>query len=176
LQQVFFMITYETSVQALDALKYWYVEVPPHILEQLPGRKEKGDFNQRLIITLDDKITWQCGILALGEGAGLITVQQKRLKEVGKTLFDTVKVSLVKDESEYGVPVSEICRIYWEQVPEAKHAFDELKPGMQRYILNHISQPKSEEKQLERTQDMFLRLVRSNPKTVSFRYLLGKED
>src|SRR6218665_2794943 len=114
------MVTYETSVQALDALKYWYVEVPPAILAQLPGRKEKGDFNQRLISTLDNRISWQCGILALGEGSGLITVQQKRLKELGKTLFDTVQVSLQKDESEYGVPISEICKIYWEQVPEAK--------------------------------------------------------
>ncbi len=170
------MISYSTTVEALDALKYWYVEVPPHILALLPGRKEKGDFNQRLIITLDNKISWQCGILALGEGSGLITVQQKRLKEVGKTLFDEVHISLEKDESKYGVEVSEVCLIYWEQVPESKAYFDLLKPGMQRYILNHISQPKSELKQLERTQELFKRLLNSNPKTVTFRYLLGKED
>ena len=170
------MIEYSTTVEVIDAPKYWYVEVPPHILEQLPGRKEKGDFNQRLIITLDGKISWQCGILALGEGSGLITVQQKRLKEIGKTLYDEVKISLVKDDSEFGVEVGEICQIYWEQVPEAKEYFDRLKPGMKRYILNHINQPKSELKQMERAQEMFKRLLNSNPETVKFRYLLGKDD
>lgn len=170
------MVTYSTTVEAFDALKYWYVEVPPNILARLPGRTEKGDFNQRLIITLDNQISWQCGILALGEGSGMITVQQKRLKEVGKALHDEVHVSLIKDESQYGVDVAEVCQIYWEQVPESKAFFDQLKPGMQRYILNHISQPKSELKQLERTQELFKRLLNSNPKTVTFRYLLGKED
>lgn len=170
------MVTYRTTVEALSSLNYWYVEVPPHILEQLPGRTEKGDFNQRLIITLDGKISWQCGILALGEGSGLITVQKNRLKELGKDLYAEVEVSLVKDHSEYGVEVTEVCQIYWDQVPEAKSRFEQLKPSMQRYILNHISQPKSEVKQLERTQELFARLLDRDPKVVTFRYLLGKDN
>lgn len=169
------MVEYSSIVNALDALNYWFVEVPPEILAQLPGRTEKGDYNQRLIITLDHTLTWQCGVLALGNGSGYISVQQKRIKELGKTLHDTVFIQLEKDHSEYGVPVAEVCLVYWEQVPEAKDYFDQLKPAIQRYILHHINQPKSEEKQLERTQDMFSRLLRANPKTVTFRYLLGKE-
>ena len=91
------MIEFETDIKALDYLNYWFVEITPDILAQLPGRKEKGDFNQRLLITLDHKIQWQAGILALGNGSGLITVQKDRLKKIGKSLGDHVIVELEKD-------------------------------------------------------------------------------
>lgn len=169
------MIEFETDIKALDYLNYWFVEITPDILAQLPGRKEKGDFNQRLLITLDHKVQWQAGILALGEGSGLITVQKDRLKKIGKTLGDTVIVQLKKDESEFGVPVPEEIREYWVQVPESKYRFDALTPGMKRYILNHISTAKSAEKRSERTHFLMSNLLLAPQGKETFRFLLGKD-
>jgi hypothetical protein len=169
------MIEFETDIQAIDYLNYWFVEITPDILAQLPGRKEKGDFNQRLLITLDNKVQWQAGILALGEGSGLITVQKDRLKKIGKTLGDSVIVQLQKDESEFGVPVPEEIQEYWIQVPESKDRFDTLTPGMKRYILNHISTAKSPEKRLERTHFLMSNLLLAPQGKETFRFLLGKD-
>lgn len=167
---------FETQVQELDYLNYWFIELSPTILAQLPGRKEKGDFNQRLIVSLDHKIEWQAGVLALGEGSGLITVQQNRLKQVGKTLGDTVWVELSKDESEYGVPIPQEVLEYWKQVPVSKLRFDALGAGMKRYVLNHVSTAKTDVKRTERTHLLMSNLIRAKPGAETFRFLLGKED
>ncbi|MNK02178.1 hypothetical protein D3C87_199980 [compost metagenome] len=169
------MVEFETDIKALDYLNYWFVEITPEILAQLPGRKEKGDFNQRLIITLDHEVRWQAGILALGEGSGFITVQKDRLKKVGKTLGDTVTIQLEKDESEFGVPVVAEIEEYWVQVPESKDRFDALTPAMKRYILNHVSTAKSTEKRLERTHLLLSNLLLAPQGKETFRFLLGKD-
>lgn len=169
------MIEFETDIKALDYLNYWFVEITPEMLSQLPRRKEKGDFNQRLIITLDKKIRWQAGILALGAGSGFITVQKDRLKKLGKTLGDSVNVRLEKDESEFGVPVAEEIIAYWDQVPESKDRFDALNPAMKRYILNHISTAKSSQKRAERTHLLLSNLLLAPQGKETFRFLLGKD-
>jgi uncharacterized protein YdeI (YjbR/CyaY-like superfamily) len=124
---------------------------------------------------LDNKVQWQAGILALGEGNGLITIQKDRLKKIGKTLGDSVIVQLQKDESEFGVPVPEEIQEYWIQVPESKDRFDTLTPGMKRYILNHISTAKSPEKRLERTHFLMSNLLLAPQGKETFRFLLGKD-
>lgn len=169
------MVEFETCVQSLEWLNYWFIELTPEILAQLPGRTEKGDFNQRLIIHLDSKIQWQAGVLALGEGSGLITVQQNRLKKIGKTLGDSVHVKLEKDSSEFGVPVPEEMIEYWHQVPESKDRFDALTPGMKRYILNHVDTAKSKDKRVERAHMLMSNLLLAPQGKETFRFLLGKD-
>lgn len=169
------LVSYRTTVEHLHYLNYIVVEVPPAILEQLPGKFEKGNFNQRLIITLDGKISWQCGILAMGEGSGCITVNAPRLKKIGKAVGDEVDVSLAKDDSEYGVPVAEEITVLWEQDPETFRRFSNLTPAMQRYILNFVSTAKTPEKRLERTVLLFRNLVRLPEGKETFRAILGKD-
>jgi hypothetical protein len=170
-----FLVRFESQVQQLDYLNYWIISLSPDILSQLPGRSEKGDFNQRLLINLDGKITWQCGVLALGDGWGMITIQQSRLKKIGKTLNDQVTVSLKKDDSEFGVEVPEEIQEYWSQVPESKARFDFLSPAWKRYILNFISSAKTENKRLERTHTLMRNLLLTPVGQENFRQLQGKE-
>lgn len=170
------MIDFRAPIEKLDYLNYWFVRLSEDILAQLPGRQEKGDFNQRLIIRLDDIIEWQAGVLALGGGEGLITIQQKRLKTLGKTLGDTVAVSLRKDDSEFGTSIPEEIMEYWAQVPESKIRFNQQTPAMKRYILNYVHAVKSPIKKAERTHLLLNNLCRSKDLQPHFRFLLGKED
>lgn len=170
------MVQYQSLIYYYPKLKYYYVEVPEEILAQLPGRAQKKDFNQRLWITINDTVRWQCGVLALGEGKGLISIQKKRLQDLQIGLNDRVSVALEPDESELGTTIEATILAYWEQVPEAKIAFDALGNGMKRYIINHIQSVKSEQKQLERTQFLFERLLWKPTDQITFRFLLGKED
>ena len=168
------LVLYTTPVVKLHYLNYIVVEVPPAILDQLPGKIEKGHYNQRLIIRLDHKISWQCGMLAMGEGSGCITIQSKRLKELRKTLGDEVEVEFFKDDSEFGVEVAEELAEYWAQEPEAYRRFMQLKPSMQRYILNYVTTVKHPEKRLERTLLLMRNLVNCTEGKETFRILLGK--
>jgi len=135
---------------------------------------EKGNFNQRLQISLDSKIRWQCGILAMGEGSGCISVNATRLKAIKKTVDDEVEVSLFEDTSEYGVEVAEELQIYWDQDAESFRRFSALTPGMQRYILNFVTAVKSPEKRLERTVTLMRNLLMEPEGKETFRGILGK--
>ncbi|MES2557586.1 MAG: YdeI/OmpD-associated family protein [Bacteroidota bacterium] len=168
------LVTYITPVVKLHYLNYVVVEVPPVILDQLPGKFEKGDYNQRLIIRLDNTIEWQCGLLAMGEGSACVTVQSKRLKELKKAIGDDVEVQFFKDESTYGVEVAEEIAEYWAQDPEAFRRFSQLTPSMQRYILNFITTVKNPDKRMERTLMLMRNLLRSVEGKETFRELLGK--
>jgi hypothetical protein len=168
------IVSYETAVVKLHYLSYIVVEVPPHILDQLPGKIEKGNYNQRLIIRLDGKVQWQCGIIAMGEGSGCIPVNAPRLKALRKTIGDDVRIELYRDDSEFGVEIAEELAEYWAQEPESYNRFMRLKPSMQRYILQHVITAKSTEKRTERTVLLMRNLVRSVEGKESFRELLGK--
>jgi hypothetical protein len=168
------IVTYTTPVVKLHYLNYVVIEVPPVILDQLPGKFEKGNYNHRLIVRLDNAIQWQCGLLAMGEGSACVTVQNKRLKELKKVIGDDVEVRFFKDESTYGVEVAEEIAEYWAQDAEAFRRFSQLTPSMQRYILNYVTTVKNPDKRLERTLLLMRNLLRSAEGKESFRELLGK--
>jgi len=168
------IVTYTTPVVKLHYLNYVVIEVPPAILDQLPGKFEKGNYNQRLIIRLDNTIEWQCGLLAMGEGSACVTIQSKRLKELKKTIGDDVEVRFFKDESTYGVEVAEEIAEYLAQDPESFRRFSLLTPSMQRYILNYVTTVKNPDKRLERTLLLMRNLLQSTEGKESFRELLGK--
>lgn len=168
------IVSYTTTIVKLHYLNYTVVEVPPAHLVTIAGDDTKNLFNKRLIIRLDDTIEWQCGLLAMGEGSGCITLTAPRLKKIGKQIGDDVLVSFFPDESKYGVPVAEELQVYWDQVPVSFDRFEALKPSMQRYILNYIQTAKSTDKRLERTLLLMENLQRSFPGKETFRELLGK--
>lgn len=168
------IVTYTTPVVKLHYLNYVVIEVPPVILDQLPGKFEKGNYNQRLIIRLDNTLEWQCGLLAMGEGSACVTVQNKRLKELKKAIGDDVEVQFFKDESTYGVEVAEEIAEYWAQDSESFRRFSLLTPSMQRYILNYVTSVKNPDKRMERTILLMRNLLRSAEGKESFRELLGK--
>ncbi len=169
-------VQFKTVIQKLDYLNYWFVELTPAILADLTATFQTQPFNQRLIITLDASIQWNCGVVALGEGSGFITVQKARLKILGKTIGDEVEVNLVPDTSEFGVEVAIEIDEYWNQEVESKRRFDLLTMGMKRYILNYINTAKTPEKRVERTVLLMRNLMRSTVGKESFRQLLGKES
>jgi hypothetical protein len=168
------IVTYTTPVVKLHYLNYTVIEVPSIILDQLPGKFNKGNYNQRLIIRLDDAIEWQCGLQGMGEGSACVTIHSKRLKELKKVLGDDVEVSFFKDESTYGVEVAEEMAEYWAQDSEAFRRFSELIPSMQRYILNYVTTVKNPDKRMERTVLLMRNLVQSTEGKETFRELLGK--
>ncbi len=165
----------KSEIHFLDKLRLHYLEIAHDDLIRLNNGKTDGLFNQRVIISLG-VVNWQAGIVALGEGRGYITVSQKRMKEAGIHAGEKVTFELEPDDSEFGHPVPEELTEVMRQDDVARERFEQLKPGMQRYIIYYVIQVKSSVKRIERSWMLMNNLKRFPVETVTFRQLLGKED
>ena len=67
-------ITYKTKIYKLEHLVgMHYLEVPPDIIDKLGGK-----FKMRLLCTVNNKLTFQGGLVALGNGSGYISINMGR--------------------------------------------------------------------------------------------------
>lgn len=146
-----------------------YMEIPPNIVQQLGGK-----FSLRLICTVNGQLSFQGGLVSLGEGAAYISINQKRMKELGVDVGDSVHLKLDKDESEYGLPVPEELIELFAQDDEGFNRFKGLAKGMQRYILNYVDTVKSPQKRVDRAILLITNLKKCKEGKETFRQILGK--
>lgn len=163
------MIKFNTTIGQLDYLNTKYLEVPKEVVEQL------GTLKIRLICTVNDSLSFQCGLMALSEGRAYISINTKRMKQLGVNLYDQVSLALKKDESKYGMDVPEELSELLLQDYEGKRRFDQLTSSMQRYIIYHVSGVKSPHLRLERAIMLIENLKKSVEGKETFRFLLGKD-
>lgn len=163
------MIKFETTIGQLDYLNMKYLEVPKEVVDEL------GTMKIRLLCTVNGTLTFQCGLMALGEGRAYISINAKRMKQLGVTLGSRVSVALEKDNSKYGMPVPEELEELLKQDTEGKRRFDKLTPAMQRYIIFYVAGVKSKQLRLDRAILLIENLKRAVEGKETFRFLLGKD-
>jgi len=142
---------FETSIDYLSNLRLHYLIIPSEILTTLNKGEEKGKFNQRVIVRVNDSVEWQGGIVALKDGDGYISFSSARMKKLGLERYDEVNVELKLDISEYGHEFPAELEELFLQDPEAKERFEMMTKGKQRTIIYYILQAKSTDKRLERS-------------------------
>ena len=121
-------IIYKSKIYKLEHLVgMHYFQVPPYIIDKLGSK-----FKMRLLCTINNKLTFQRGLVALGNGSGYISINMSRLKKLGLKFKDTVTISLKKDESEYGMTLSDELKELLEQDEEGLRRFKLLTLGKQR--------------------------------------------
>lgn len=168
-------VHFNSSIDLLTSLKLHYVLIPSSILASLNNGEEKGKFNQRVIIRINDAIEWQGGIVALRDGDGYIAVSQARMKQLKIERYDEVNVQLSKDNSEFGHVFPAELREVFKQDPEAEQRFRDMSPGKQRTIIFYILQVKSSEKRAERSW-FFMNNLKLLPKgKETMRGIFGKD-
>lgn len=147
-----------------------YLEIPKESIQIMGGK-----FKVRLTCTVNGSLTFQCGIVSLGNGAGYISINVKRLKVLGLKAGDVADIELNLDESKYGMDVPEELAELFEQDPEGKDRFDTLKPGMQRYIIHYVASVKSSHLKIDRAVKLISNLKTLTPGKETFRAILGIE-
>ena len=164
-------IIFKTKIYKLEHLVgMHYLEIPPDVIDALGGK-----LKVRLICTVNEKISFQCGLMALGHGCAYISINAKRMKELGVKFKDSVSVSLKKDESEYGMEMSEELKELLNQDDEGKRRFDQLTPGMQRYIIYYVSGVKSSQLRINRAIKLITNLKKTKEGKEEFSDILGVE-
>ncbi len=164
----------KSKIHHHEKLNMHYVTVPAKEIKRLDGQFQRGRFNKRVIIQIEN-LEWQAGIVALGEGEGYITLSKARMKKLGLVFGETVEFSLKPDESEYGMEMAEEFAEILKQDPEANQRFMQLKKSVQRYMLYHVIQVKSSEARLKRSLLLLENLKKLPVGMEDFRRILGKE-
>lgn len=144
-----------------------YLEVPQDVVQAL------GTLNIRLLCTVNSQLKFQCGLMALGEGRAYISISKKRMQQLGLKLHDEVRVTLEKDDSTYGTEVPAEMEELLQQDEEGNRRFLLLKPGMQRYMLNHVSAVKSPQLRVDRAITLIENLKKLPEGKENFRAMLG---
>lgn len=169
-------MNFESVVATVDKLRMSCVLIPDDILIVLNNGQEKGRYNQRVIIRINDQLEWQGGVVAFGDGYGYVTLSKARMKQLDVVVGENVRVSLSKDHSEYGhefpIELQEIFR----QDTEAKQRFEGLTPGKQRTIIYYILQNKQSDKRIEKSL-FYMENLKLAPKgKETMRMIFGKWD
>jgi len=165
-----YLMTFETHIDALDyLLGVNYLFVPSSVVEKLGGK-----LSVRLFCTVNDKLTFQCGLVALGNGNAYITINLARMKKLKLKTGDTVSVKLEKDDSEYGVTMSEELETVLMQDEEGFRRFQQLTPGMKRYIIQYANAVKNPQLKIDRSLMMIHNLRQITEGKETFRAILGK--
>jgi hypothetical protein len=162
---------FTSSISKLDHLNTHYIEISASIVKKLGGK-----FNVRLLCTLNNQLTFQCGIVALGKGKGYISINAKRLEALKLKRGDKVKVSLEQDDSEFGAEVPEELTEVFAQDQEAFQRFEKLIPGKQRFIIRHVSAVKNSQLKIERAILLMHNLKKLTPGKETFKGMLGIRD
>lgn len=163
-------IEFETHIDLLQHLTgMHYMFIPSSIVTELGG-----GFSRRLIATVNNQISWQCGLMSLREGHAYISITNKRMKELGVKLGDNIELKLEEDPSKYGVEMPEELQAVLDLDPEGYARFEALKPAMQRYTINYVSSVKNTDKRIERALLLINNLKTLKPGQEDFREMLGK--
>ena len=108
------------------------------------------DNDRRVVCTLNGKKTFQCALMPKGDGNFFININKEIRTKLKLNLGSTVEVSLVKDESEYGLPMPEELASLMQIDPEGDKLFHALTPGKQRTLLYIVGKPKNAELRIKR--------------------------
>ena len=161
-------VKFKTRIRPLKHLKMDYLDIPKTVVKKLGGV-----LNQRLLCTVNKKTTWQCGLVALGNGRAYISLNKKLMKQMDVIVGAEVNVTLAKDESKYGMKMPEELKSLLGQDKEGHRRFHLLVPGKQRYIIYYVSMVKTSQLRIDRA----IRLIENLKHTIegkeSFREILA---
>jgi len=136
----------QLTIKQLEKCKggYFYLSLDAEIVDQFERKKAT-----RIICTIDDEISYRCGLNHLGDGNFFVIVATKYLDQLGKQLDDTVNFKIDKDPDQLGVEMPEVLGVFLEQDSESKKIFDKLTDGKKRSLVFGINKIKNIDRQIQ---------------------------
>ena len=137
---------FTTRLERINSSLGWnhHFIVPREVSKQIL----KG--NRRVICTINNTLSFQCGIFPIGKGIYFINLNKENRSKLNIIAGDELVVELKEDTSKYGIPIPSVFEELLMQDPEGEQHFHALTPGKQRSLLYIIAKPKSERLQLEK--------------------------
>ena len=123
---------------------YFYLTISSVIVNQYKNKRYT-----RFLCTLEDSLTFRCGLNHLGDGNFFIILSSGNLKTVQKQLGDKIHFELNEDPNPLGVDMPEILDSIIEQDADLKAIFESLTLGKKRNIIHQIIKIKDIDKQIQ---------------------------
>ena len=161
------MKIFEATIARLDSNVWAYhFKVPNDI-----SRYYLDSTGSRVVCTINNAVSYHAALMPAGDGQYFINVNKEVRKKLRLDLGSTVQISLVADESKYGLPVPEEFTAWIEQDPLGDQYFHALTKGKQRNLLYIMGKPKRSETRLLKTMAIF-EYLKSTEGKLDFRALL----
>jgi hypothetical protein len=131
-----------------DNALYWelHIPIPESVFQQLHAEAK----DKRVICTLKNEYTFHCAMLPKVT-FHYILLNREVCKKLNLHLNDDIEVVLVKDESKYGMPLSEEMQEVFFSDPEGSELFHQLTPGKQRTLIHVVNKYKSSQLRIEKS-------------------------
>lgn len=136
----------QTQIFKFDGdLWHYAIEIPKEVAELFIEGNDK-----RVICKLSKEVWFHGALMPLGNGNYFINLNAERRKKLGLVHGQVIDVELEKDNSEYGMPMSEELREVLNQDDEANEIFHSLTPGRQRTLIYWVDNVKSSDIKIRR--------------------------
>ncbi len=138
------------TIKQLEKRKggYYYLKLNSEIINQFSKKRAT-----RIICTIDDKVSYRCGLNHLGDGNFYVIVAGKYLEELNKELGEEVDYRIDEDPDQLGVEMPEVLTVFLEQDEDSKAIFDKLTDGKKRSLIYSFVKLKDIDKQIRNITD-----------------------
>lgn len=162
-------LRFETVLARFPDSPLWgfHLPVPPDICRtaaQWPDR--------RVVCTLEDRISIHAALMHDGQGGFFININKEIRTKLKLNQDSPVKVCIVPDTSQYGMPMPEELEAALAQDEQAWQYFHALTPGKQRTILYWCAKPKNPDLRIKRALDLVAHLLFFEGK-IDYKKLMG---
>ena len=134
---------------------YFFLKIEAEIINQFEKKRQT-----RFICTLENSLTFQCGLNHLGDGNFFIILSAKNLQSVNKSLGENIYYELNEYPNPLGVEMPEVLEEVLEQDETLKLTFESLTLGKKRNIIHQINKIKDIDLQILNT----IKLIKESTK------------
>jgi len=120
------------------ALWSYHVAVPNALVEEM-----SHDGNKRVLCSINGNKPLNLAFMHDGKGGFFLMFNKDTIKSLNLELGQKLDIALSRDESKYGMPISEEMRECLHQDPKGAQLFEALTPGKKRSLIHVINKVKS---------------------------------
>ena len=128
---------------------------------------------KRVVCTLNETVEFQAALMPKGDGAWFININKTLRDKLALKIGTPVRVSLRKDDSEYGLPMPEELAELLLQDADGNQIFHALTPGKQRTLLYIVGSIKSPDLRLNRAI-VVVEHLKENSGKINFKQLYAQ--
>lgn len=106
--------------------------------------------DKRIVCTINNSLSYHCAMMPKGT-FHYILVNNETCKKLKLQVNDKVEVEIVKDDSKYGINISEEFEEVLFSDPEGSLLFHQLTAGKQRSLIHIINKVKKSQTKIEKS-------------------------
>jgi hypothetical protein len=140
---------------------YFFLKIEVDIINQFQNKRLT-----RFLCTLENSLTFQCGLNHLGDGNFFIILSSKNLETVQKQLGEEINFELKEDPNPLGVDMPEVLEAVIAQDENLKAVFESLTLGKKRNVIHQIIKIKDVDKQIQKAIKLINESTKPQPKKI----------